>query len=253
MSDSTPPNGQSSPLIRLNKAIADSGYCARRKADALIAEGKVQVNGQTITAMGAKVNPQTDRITLLGKPLPSPEKAYLLFHKPEGFVTSRRSGKAQHSIYDLIPKEYHSVDPAGRLDQNSSGALILTNDGDFLNRITHPRFHLPKVYEIRIDRPLQPVDLEQLQAGVLLTPENKLAKMTRIIPDPTDPRRYEVELITGYNRQIRRTLVALGYRVKKLHRLSFGPIHLGSLPSGSIRPLAPDEQAALLQLENQPG
>ena len=233
--------------IRLNKAIADSGYCARRKADELISAGKVQVNGQTVTEMGVRIDPSRDVITINGQPLRQAEKAYLLFHKPTGYVTSKRGGRTQKTIYDLIPTQYQSADPAGRLDQDSSGALLLSNDGDFLFKITHPRFHLPKIYEITLDRTLSPQDIQQLLDGIPLTPENKLARMQTIVPDPKHPKRYQVELITGYNRQIRRSLAAVGARVLTLHRLSFGPIQLGNLKPGQVRSLTPEEQATLLQ------
>lgn len=247
MSDSARPQE-----IRLNKAIADSGYCARRKADALIAGGKVQVNGQTVTEMGTKIDPTTDAITILGKPLPKGEKQYLLFHKPTGYVTSRKAGRTQKSIYEILPESYRAVDPAGRLDQDSSGALILSSDGDFLFRITHPRFHLPKLYEITLNKPLQPEDIQSLQTGVKLMPENKLARMSKVLPDSQNPLRYRVELITGYNRQIRRSLAELGYQVKTLHRLSFGPIWLGELASGSTRALTEAERSQLLSPPSQP-
>lgn len=251
MPDSTP-NKPASPLIRLNKAIADSGYCARRKADELISAGKVQVNGSTVTEMGTKVNPKTDTITILGKPLPKPETLYLLFHKPTGYVTSRMAGRSQKSIYELLPKEFHSVDPAGRLDQDSSGALILSNDGDFLFRITHPKFHLPKRYEIRLNDLLKPEDIKKLQTGIKLTPENKMARITDITANPSRELCYQVELITGYNRQIRRSMAALGYRVKSLHRISFGPIKLGKLAMGSLRPLTESEKRNLLEGSSMP-
>jgi pseudouridine synthase len=156
------------------------------------------------------------------------------------------AGRNQNSIYELLPKEYHSVDPAGRLDQDSSGALILSNDGDFLYRITHPKFHLPKRYEIRLNDLLTPEAIKKLQTGIKLTPENKLARMTNIKANPKRELCYEVELITGYNRQIRRSLAALGYQVKTLHRISFGPIQLGKLPIGAIRPLTETEKRHLL-------
>lgn len=247
MSDSARPQE-----IRLNKAIADSGYCARRKADALIAGGKVQVNGQTVTELGTKVNLDTDRITILGQPLPKAEKFYLLLHKPTGYVTSRKAGRTQKSIYELLPEQYRAADPAGRLDQDSSGALILSSDGDFLYQITHPRFHVPKLYEITVNKPLQPADIQTLQSGVKLMPENKLARMSKILPDSKNPLRYRVELITGYNRQIRRTLAELGYLVKTLQRLSFGPVSLGKLPAGHVRQLTETEQAALLSPPPEP-
>lgn len=233
-------------MIRLNKAIADSGYCARRKADELIAQGRVQINGQQVREMGTKVNPQTDRITIDGQPLPSTEKVYLLLNKPVGYVTSRMAGKVQKSFYELVPKEFHAVDPAGRLDQDSSGALILSSDGDFLYKVTHPRFHLPKVYEITLDRPLEPADLQKLKDGVRLMPENKLARMTQVEAIEGEQPSYRVELITGFNRQIRRMLIELKYRVKTLHRVSFGPVQVDGLPLGELRPLTDDELARLL-------
>jgi 23S rRNA pseudouridine2605 synthase len=242
-----PPN-----TIRLNKAIADTGYCARRKADELISAGRVQVNGQTVTEMGTRIDPAHDVITMNGQPLKQAEKAYLLFHKPTGYVTSRRGGRTGQSIYALLPPEQRSVDPAGRLDQESSGALLLTNDGDFLFQITHPRFHLPKLYEITLDRPLAPEEIEQLLIGIELTPENKIARMSRVTPSPNDPCRYQVELITGYNRQIRRSLTEMRARVLTLHRLSFGPIQLGDLKPGQIRPLSQEEQASMLNSASQP-
>jgi len=232
--------------IRLNKAIADTGYCARRKADELIQAGKVQVNGQTVNEMGLRIDPANDVISINGQPLTSAAKAYLLFNKPTGYVTSRRGGRTGKSIYELIPPAQHSVDPAGRLDQDSSGALILSNDGDFLYKITHPKFHLPKIYEITLDRSLTPEEIDQLRHGIHLMPEDKFAVMKQVIADEKNPKRYQVELITGYNRQIRRSLTAVRARVLTLHRVSFGPISLGNLKPGQARPLTAEEQVQLL-------
>jgi 23S rRNA pseudouridine2605 synthase len=232
--------------IRLNKAIADSGYCARRKADALIAAGKVQVNGQTVVEMGVKVDLSVDRITIDGARLPQTEKFYLAFHKPTGYVTSRQGQGAQKTIYQLIPSAYQSVDPAGRLDQDSSGLLILSNDGHFLNQVTHPRFHWQKVYDIVLDQPLRLEDIQRLEAGILLQPEDKLAKMVAVQPHTTQPTQYHVTLNTGYNRQIRRSIEAVGHRIRTLHRIAFGPIALGTLQSGTFRSLSEAERQALL-------
>lgn len=239
-------NSKPKQTIRLNKAIADSGYCARRKADELIQAGKVQVNGQVITELGTQIDPLNDKIQINGQPLKSAEKVYLLFHKPVKFVTSRKAGRGQNSIYRLIPTEWASVDPAGRLDQDSSGLLVLSNDGDFLNRITHPRYHLAKQYLVTLNRPLSPEDEQQLKTGVLLEPEEKVAQVTRIELKSKTTNTYMVELITGYNRQIRRSFSALRYRVTKLHRVRFGALALGTLPEGKIRPLTPAEIRQLL-------
>jgi pseudouridine synthase len=239
--------------VRLNKHIADSGYCARRKADALISAGRVQVNGQAVTEMGSRVDPAKDTVTIDGKLLPAGMKHYLAFHKPTGTVTSRRAGREQKSIYALLPEEYQAADPAGRLDQDSSGLLILSSDGDFLNKITHPRYHLPKLYEITLNQPLKSDDLQQLKEGILLMPENKLARMAEIQPvKSTRAFTYRVTLFTGYNRQIRRSMAELGYRVNVLKRLAFGPINLGKLLPGGFRTLQPAEIDQLLMLSSSP-
>lgn len=238
--------------LRLNKAIADSGYCARRKADELIQAGKVKVNGQVVLTFGTQVNPTQDRIEVEGKLLQFGAKTYLLFNKPKGYVTSRKAGRGQKSIYKLIPVEQESVDPAGRLDLDSSGLLVLSDDGDFLNRITHPRYHLAKQYVVKTNRPLSPEDEAQLRAGILLEPENKLAQVQRIQPRAKAPNTYLVELITGYNRQIRRSFEALGHRVVQLHRIRFGSLSLGKLPEGQLRALTSSEIQMLLSSSQTP-
>ncbi len=237
----TEPDGQ---LVRLNKHIADSGFCARRKADDFISTGRVQVNGQTVTTLGLRIDPAKQSVTIDGQPLPTADKLYVLFHKPVGVVTSRRAGRHQRSIYELLDPAYHGVDPAGRLDQDSSGLLILSTDGDFIHRITHPRYHVPKRYEVELDQPVQPEDLERLTRGIVLQPENKLARMLDI--ELLSPNQAQVTLITGYNRQIRRSFEALGYTVTALKRLAFGPILLESLPPGGTRLLRPEERHQLL-------
>lgn len=237
--------------IRLNKHIADSGYCARRKADELIASGRVRVNGKTVMTMGYRIDPQRDVVTIDSKALPNAEKIYLAFHKPVGTVTSRKAGREQKSIYALLPDTYQAVDPAGRLDQDSSGLLILSSDGDFLNRITHPRYHLPKLYEIKLDRPLTDADKQRLKDGLLLQPENKLACMVDIA-NTRLASIYHVTLVTGYNRQIRRSLEALNIRVIALKRLAFGPVNLDKLAAGETRALSEEEIQSLLASTSNP-
>lgn len=233
--------------VRLNKVIADSGYCARRKADELIAAGQVQVNGQTVREMGVRIDSESDQVTIAGEPLPRTEKRYGVFHKPVGYVTSRKAGKNQKTIYEILPKEWQSADPAGRLDQDSSGLLILSSDGDFLHQITHPRFHLPKVYEVQLVKPLSKRDIERLQSGILLQPENKLACMPEVVL-LKNPHTYRMTLVTGYNRQIRRSVEALENRVITLKRVSFGSLLLNELPVGYIRVLTASEQQSLTPL-----
>jgi 23S rRNA pseudouridine2605 synthase len=228
----------------LNKVIADSGYCARRKADALIESGQVAVNGETVRTLGLRIRPGRDKVTVQGKPLPAPEKVYILLHKPAGYVTSRRAGKDQKTVYALLPEEWRAVDPAGRLDQDSSGLLLLSSDGDFIHQITHPRFHLPKVYEVKLSHQLVPEAIARLQEGIMLQPEGKLARMQQV--KHLGKTSYRLTLVTGYNRQIRRTLETLGNRVLALKRVSFGTLKLGDFPVGQSRPLYPAEIQALL-------
>lgn len=240
---------------RLNKFIADSGYCSRRKADALIAEGQVTVNGTVQTAMGTQIDPQQDVVTVEGQEIGAIEKLYLILHKPLGYITTRSDERNRKTIYDLIPEAYDSVDPAGRLDRNSSGLLLLSNDGDFLNRVTHPKFHLEKIYEVVLERPLTEHAVQKLKKGVMLEPEHKLARMSRIEPVlASGPSKittvtYRVTLITGYNRQIRRALELSSYQVKSLKRIAFGPVQLGTLKPGAIRALTFKEKAALTRPE----
>lgn len=230
--------------LRINKAIADSGYCARRKADELVAQGRVCVNGETVREAGLKIDPATDVVTIDGKALPRSKPVYLALHKPVGYVTTRRpQGNRQKSVYALLPSACQSADPAGRLDEDSSGLLIFSSDGDFLHRLTHPRFHWPKVYEIRLNRPLSADAVQQLLDGVPLQPESRIAKMSDIQPDAHQPAQYRVTLLTGYNRQIRRTVEAVGCRVISLQRLSFGPLSLDGLPIGSFRMLSDEEKS----------
>ena len=240
----------SSEPVRLNKRIADSGLCARRKADELIDAKRVMLNGKLVTELGIKVLP-SDKILVDGKPLPQATGQTVAFHKPIGIVTSRKAGRNQKSLYSLLPPELQSCDPAGRLDQESSGLIIMSGDGDLIQRITHPRYHLSKLYEISTDKPLTRADQNRLLQGVMLEPEEKLARMTAIEPIRGSVGRYRVTLVTGYNRQIRRSLNALGYRVNTLSRVQFGPIMLGGLKPGEWRALSPREIGALLK--NAPG
>lgn len=227
--------------VRLNKAIADSGYCARRKADELIVAGQVCVNGKLVKTLGEKVCLAQDTITIDGRLLPQEAKVYLLFHKPVGFLTSREGTRNQRTIYTLLPQRFQSVDPAGRLDYESSGALILSNDGDFIHQVTHPRFHWEKQYAVKLNKPLSKEHVKRLEAGVFLKKEGKRAKMLSVKPDPNFPLTYNVVLVTGYNRQIRRSLEALGYTVEGLHRHAIGLVSLGAVMPGSFRKLTRQE------------
>ncbi len=234
--------------VRLNKLIADSGLCSRREADRLIESGWVTVNKEKVTTLGCQVNPKNDQIRVKGRLLPKRQKIYVLFHKPKGAITTKKDEKKdakRQTIYDVLPKKYAACDPAGRLDRDSTGALILTNDGDFIYQITHPRFQMEKVYRIRVNRDIQPDLTAHLLSGVPFEEEAKTAKASSV--KILDERTLLITLVTGMNRQIRRMLMLLGYKVTSLKRIQFGPVQLGDLPPGKVRPLSVPEIKALTQ------
>lgn len=228
--------------VRLNKWIADSGLCSRREADRLIASGEVCVNGERVMALGVKIVPGRDEVRVSGRPLPRISRYYLLFHKPAGVITTRSDEKGRKTIYDVLPKKYHVCDPASRLDRESSGALLLSNDGDFVNRVTHPRYHLAKHYRVKVSSELTEKALEALSEGMELHPEG-LAKADAI--SVVDACTVDMTLSTGFNRQIRRMFEALGYEVIRLRRTAIGEIALGDLPSGKTRNLLLEEIKAV--------
>lgn len=218
--------------LRLNKHIALQLGISRREADDYIDRGYVKVN-DIVVSLGARITP-TDTIVVNGKVLPSdtPFK-YLAFHKPNGYVCSRRSQGGLPTIYELLPPEYHDLKTVGRLDFNSSGLIILTNDGDFTYRMTHPKFSKTKIYKVRLDHDLEPLHQQMISDyGVQL--EDGPSKLTLERLSDDNRIEWQVTMSEGRNRQIRRTFSSLGYEVKKLHRTHFGNYSIGDIPTGKF-------------------
>lgn len=214
--------------MRINKFVAQASGLSRRTADAAIAQNRVTINGAAAEP-GQEVH-AGDTMTLDGKSLTLPAShTTLLFHKPIGYVTSR-DGQGSRTVYDLLPPEFHRLKPVGRLDKDSSGLLLLTDDGELANRLTHPRYVKEKIYLVTLDRALTAPDQERLAAGISL--EDGLSHL-KVKPqaEPT----YEVRMTEGRNRQIRRTFTALKYHVQTLHRIVFGGYVLGDLQPGDYR------------------
>lgn len=202
---------------------------SRREADELIADGSVLVN-DTRAELGQRIDTDS-RITVNGKPIQttSVEYAYLALNKPVGYVSSRRQQGDNPTIYSLLPREYHHLKPVGRLDRDSSGLLLLTNDGDFAFAYTHPKFYKTKRYEVALDRPLEPLHQQMIsEYGVALPDGPSKFGVTRL----DGPKHYEVVMHEGRNRQIRRTFDALGYAVMSLHRTHFGPYSVDGVEPG---------------------
>ncbi len=217
--------------MRLNKFIAAATGLSRRAADDAIAHNRVQVNGSLPTA-GQQVT-DADTVTLDGHELiAATGTVTIVLHKPKGYVTSRE-GQGSRTVYDLLPAELHALKPVGRLDKDSSGLLLMTTDGDLAYRLTHPRFHKNKVYEIQLDRPLQPLHRQMIgDYGVQLEDGPSRLQLERLREG--DDTSWLITMHEGRNRQIRRTFDSLGYTVVKLHRSQFGDYVLGNLKPGSF-------------------
>lgn len=230
--------------MRLQKFISRSGYASRRKAEELIRAGHVQVNGETVTDMGIVVDPETDAVSVEGTRLRLAEnKIYILLNKPEGVVTTLSDNFNRPIVTDFVDIN-ERIYPVGRLDYDSKGLVLLTNDGDLAYRLTHPRHHVPKTYLVRIDKSLSSEDLDHFRRGIDIgdytTAECRIVSKGSLS--------YEVELIEGKNRQIRRMFKALGFQVLSLQRIRLGDILLDSLNEGEWRHLAPGEVQYLKSL-----
>lgn len=223
--------------MRLNQFIAATSALSRRAADTAIAAGRVTVNDQPAT-LGLTIDPASDRICLDDQPLTPPDShTYLLFHKPTGYISSRTRQGDTPTLYELLPPEYQNLRFTGRLDRDSSGLMILSDDGTFIHQYTHPSFGKDKHYQLTLDRPIADPDLTRLTTGVML--EDGPSRLTILAAQGTH---LTVSLQEGRNRQIRRTLAALGYHVDVLHRTHIGPYQLGDLQPGmwhSFTPVTP--------------
>jgi 23S rRNA pseudouridine2605 synthase len=217
--------------MRINKYIALATGMSRRAADAAIAEGKILVNNLPVQ-QGKDIS-NTDVVYLNGKVLTLPESfTTILLHKPIGYVCSR-DGQGSKTIYDLLPPNLHSLKPIGRLDKDSSGLLLLTNNGDLAQELSHPKQQKTKIYEITLDKPLSTFDWQSIhEQGIQL--EDGPSKLFLERLEPLNDKHWQVTMHEGRNRQIRRTFEAIGYEVTHLHRTHFGDYSLQNLPSGQF-------------------
>ena len=250
--------------IRLQKLLSECGVASRRKAEELIARGKVKVNGH-VAGIGDKADPYKDIVTVGGKRIARPDRLrYILLYKPRGYVTTMSDERGRRCVAELVEDAGGRLFPVGRLDRDSEGLLLLTNDGDFANEIIHPVSHLPKVYRVTIRPGITEEQLEQFRSGMLLTDEKAGGASRKTAPaeitvlsreklpagaETADAERVvaEVVLYEGRNRQIRRMFEQMGIEVARLRRVALGPVKLGMLAPGKWRELDPREVQALLQ------
>jgi 23S rRNA pseudouridine2605 synthase len=218
---------------RLNKYLALQLGISRREADNLIEQGKVTI-GDAVATLGARYG-DNDIIKISGKEVASSTGyQYILFNKPVGYVCSRKAQGDNPTIYELLPKEFHTLKPVGRLDKDSSGVLLLTNDGDFAYQMTHPKFYKVKVYKVRLDRDLEPLHQQMISDfGVQLEDGTSKLALERLSDDSR--KGWQITMSEGRNRQIRRTFGSLGYTVTKLHRTNFGNYSVDDIKPGEFK------------------
>ena len=232
--------------MRLNKYLAHCGVAARRKADEIIASGEVQVNGVVVTEMGHRIQPGKDKITLKGKLLiPTENQVYILLNKPKDFITTVSDDRDRKTVIDLVRAATDErVFPVGRLDRNTTGVLLITNDGELMNKLTHPSHKVKKIYHATLDKPMEIEDMEKIAAGIKL--DEGVATIDSIAyAHATDKKQIGIELHIGWNHVVKRVFEAVGYKVEKLDRVLFAGLTKKNIPRGKWRMLEPKEVAIL--------
>ena len=238
--------------MRLNKFIVESGIASRRKADQLINDGRVKVNDQTVTTMGITVNPETDRIMVDGRLITQIDSfEYLILNKPPGFLTTVKDPFGRPTVMNLLPKLKSRVYPVGRLDLDTSGLLLFTNDGDLALALTHPRHLVEKVYQVTVSGIPSNDELSQLTRGILLEDGMTAPAKVEIEHTHNGNAILKITIKEGRKRQVKRMIQAIGHSVLALHRLAMGPLWIGELKLGKTRPPTAQELSALLSLKEE--
>lgn len=234
--------------MRLNRYLAAAGIASRRKCDELIAAGRVTINGRVCTDFSAQPT-ERDHVKVDGKLVHVEQALTIAMFKPAGFVSTRNDPHARDTIFDLLPLKFPRLFNIGRLDAQSEGLLLLTNDGDLAQQLTHPTHEIEKEYEVTVDRPWDSSLTQKMLRGITL--DGKRARIARL--HPIGPTRLRVVLRQGLNQQIRRMFFALGYEVKHLVRIRVGTLRLNDLPRGAWRALSKSELESLKRTQKKPG
>src|SRR5262245_45102301 len=233
-------------MVRLQKFLAEAGIASRRAAERIILEGRVSVNGETVSQLGRKIDPLHDHVSVDGKGIKARRKIYLALNKPRGLVCSRKDELERPTIYDLLPREWGHLHSVGRLDFNSEGLIFLTNDGELSLRLTHPRYGVRKKYLATADGPVSGPMVQAFLRGVWSEGERLKAERVRVISSSGSQSVVELELAEGKYREVRRMFELQGRTVKRLQRVQVGNIKLGELRPGKWRTLTEPEIKSLL-------
>lgn len=241
----TPQKNSDIPLIRINKLIADSGYCSRRRADELIRDGKVQVNREIVTELGTKVR-HTDFVAVEGNPIKTTGKhVYLILNKPKDAITTTSDERDRKTVMDFVHSKYR-VYPIGRLDRNTTGVLLFTNDGDLANRLTHPRYQIERIYRTVLDRPINESHAKTISLGI--ETDEFYSSPCEVFIDPKDNSIVTLILREGKHHEVKKIFETLGYQVKNLERKVFAGISSKGLKRGEFRHLTKQEISYLMKL-----
>lgn len=232
--------------IRLNKYIASSGLCSRRKADELIESGVVQVNGKTVRELGFLVQDK-DKVFVDKKMVRPVKHEYYKFFKPAGYITTADDEKGRKTIYDLLPENLYHLKPVGRLDKDSTGLLILTNDGELINQLTHPSVKVPKVYLVTVNARVHKHELEQMALGLEIEKGKMAYADITVLEADNSSTTMKITLFQGLNRQIRKMFEHFGYEVKSLKRIQHATVSIEGLKRGEFKPIKPQ---AIKELKN---
>lgn len=235
---------------RLQRVLASAGHGSRRQCEDLIKAGRVEVDDQVVTKLGTTVNPDTNQIRVDGTPLKARKLVYYAVNKPIGVVTTNRDPQGRPRVVDLVPPD-ERVFPVGRLDRNSEGLILLTNDGDLAQRLTHPRFGVKKIYRVTVAGKVDGETMRQMRKGIYIAEGLVRVDGARLLKTRSRSTELEIVLREGKNREIRRILARLGHKVQHLRRIAVGPLRLADVPPGAYRVLSREEVRKLWRATEQ--
>jgi len=243
--------------VRLQKVLASAGLASRRACEVMIDEGRVEVNGRVVTEQGLRVDPERDVIRVDGSRIPPPRRhLYLVINKPRGVVSTMDDPEGRRNLSDLLegkrPGKQNRLFHVGRLDTETDGLLILTNDGDFAHKLAHPSFQVPKTYLAEVEGVVDPRTVKRLRNGITLEDGPVKPTSVKLVSTAEDRSLVRLTLHEGRNHIVRRTMEAVGHPVRKLSRTGIGPVRIGNLKSGDLRDLTRDELGGLLDLISSP-
>ena len=234
-------------MVRLQKFLSEAGVASRREGEKLILDGRVTVDGQVVRLLGTKVDPTRDEVSLDGHPIRARAKRFVALNKPPKFLCTRHDTHDRRTVFDLLPADWGHLFTIGRLDADSEGLILLTNDGEFCQKVAHPSHGLLKTYRVTLAKRLEPETLEQLTVGLRDKGDFLKARSARLLSANNTRSEAELVLTEGKNREVRRMFKVLDLRVLRLQRVAVGPVKLGELPPGKWRILSRAEVASCLK------